>query len=92
MADTADLKSASIRCEGSSPFPGTIHLQASAAGHAEQAGDWQKDKSLSLYQTCFSIRQGDMTDILRSTGRRGFLKRRPLSKVESPVGLAALLI
>lgn len=24
MADTADLKSASIRCEGSNPFPGTI--------------------------------------------------------------------
>lgn len=23
MADTADLKSAGIRCEGSSPFPGT---------------------------------------------------------------------
>lgn len=57
MADTADLKSASIRCEGSSPFPGTIRLQASAAGHAEQAGDWRKDKSPSLYQTCFSIRQ-----------------------------------
>lgn len=75
MADTADLKSASIRCGGSSPFPGTIRLQASAAGHAEQAGDWQKDKSPSLYRICFSVRRGDMTDILRSTGRRGFSKR-----------------
>lgn len=75
MADTADLKSAGIRCEGSSPFPGTIHLQASAAGHAEQAGDFRKGKSLSLYQTCFSVRRSDMTDILWSTGRRGFLKR-----------------
>lgn len=69
MADTADLKSASMCCEGSSPFPGTIRLQASVAGHAEQAGDWRKDKSPSLYQMCFSIRQGDMTDILWSTGR-----------------------
>ena len=75
MADTADLKSAGIRCEGSSPFPGTTHLQASAAGHAEQAGDLRKDKSPSLYPTCFLVRQSDMTDILRSTGRRGSLKR-----------------
>ena len=64
MADTADLKSASIRCEGSSPFPGTIRLQASVAGHAEQAGDnVRKDKNPSLYQICFSVRQSDITDI-----------------------------